>query len=182
MFLCAAALAAALPLSARSGPFDGKQFRGRIAYSADGNYSDEDDWASSPVALALMAEFGVKDRLVHFHYNNILPDTNPAWEKQHDTSVRGAIERFGYNPAIFYDCRRQFDAAVNSIAKVINESSADNPLYFVLAGPMEVPFLGIHPANTNKPLMGLWGGMRPERKKNAKISLRTTQTKQLIRR
>jgi hypothetical protein len=94
VFLCAAALAAALPLSARSGSFDGKQFRGRIAYSADGNYNDEDDWASSPVALALMAEFGVKDRLVHFHYNNILPDTNPAWEIDPRTCVRLEAEDF----------------------------------------------------------------------------------------
>ena len=37
-----------------SGPFDGKNFRGRIAYSADGNHNDPDDWASSPVVLALL--------------------------------------------------------------------------------------------------------------------------------
>jgi hypothetical protein len=39
---------------------DGK-FRGRIAYSADGNHNDPDDWAASPVALAIFAEAGLRD-------------------------------------------------------------------------------------------------------------------------
>lgn len=165
LLLSVAALAAAPFVFAGSGPFDGKRFQGRIAYSCDGNQNDEDDWAASPVALALMAEFGVKDRLVHFDYNNILDNTiswriptksvpkprgGPEWEKQHEISVRGAVERYGFNPAIFFDCRRDLDAAVSNIAKAINESSEDNPLYFILAGPMEVPFLGIQKADPAK--------------------------------
>jgi hypothetical protein len=50
---CAATIivhVAASGLCAHPGPFDGKQFKGRIAYSADGNFNDEDDWAASPVA------------------------------------------------------------------------------------------------------------------------------------
>ena len=139
------ALAAAHP-----GPFDGKTFKGRIAWSCDGNHNDEDDWAASPAALAIFAEFGVKDRLVHFDYNNILPKTNPEWEKEHEISISGAIERYGYNRALFHDCRRNLDAAVASIARAIDESSASNPLYFVLAGPMEVPYLGIQKSDPAK--------------------------------
>jgi hypothetical protein len=130
-------------VSADSGPFDGKNFKGRIAYSGDGNHNDEDDWAASPVALAIFAEFGVKDKLVHFDYNSILPETNPEWEKQHETSVLGAAERYGYRKSTFHNCRKNLDAAVDSIKNAINQSSADNPLYFIVAGPMEVPFLGI---------------------------------------
>ena len=125
-------------------------FKGRIAWSCDGNHNDEDDWAASPVALAIFAEFGVKGRLVHFDYNNILPQTNPAWEKEHETSILGAIERYGYNRALFHDCRKNLDAAVSSIVRAINESSADNPLYFVLAGPMQVPFMGIEKSDPAK--------------------------------
>ena len=62
-----------LPLAADPAPFDGKTFHGRIAYSADGNHNDEDDWAASPVALAIFEAFGVKHKLVHFDYNSILP-------------------------------------------------------------------------------------------------------------
>jgi hypothetical protein len=29
------------------------EFKGRIAWSTDGNFNDEDDWAASPVALAI---------------------------------------------------------------------------------------------------------------------------------
>src|SRR5262245_29703642 len=120
-----------------------KTFKGRIAWSADGNHNDPDDWAASPVALAIFAEAGVKDRLVHFDYNCILPATDPKWESIHATSVLGAAERYGYNKAVFHDCRKDLDGAVASIARAINDSTADNPLYFIVAGPMEVPLLGI---------------------------------------
>jgi hypothetical protein len=63
------------PAPAGETPFESGKFIGRIAYSADGNFNDPDDWAASPVALAILAECGVKDRLVHFDYNCILPQT-----------------------------------------------------------------------------------------------------------
>ena len=140
----------ALNLYAHSGPFDGMNFRGRIAYSADGNYNDEDDWGASPVALAIFAECGVKDKLAHFDYNCILPKTDPKWEKIHETSILGAVERYGYRKSVFYDCQKDREGAIENIKKVINESSADNPLYFILAGPMEVPYLGIQKSNPAK--------------------------------
>jgi hypothetical protein len=130
-------------LGAETGPYIGGKFQGRIAYSADGNHNDPDDWAASPVSLAIFAEAGLKDRLVHFDYNCILPKTNPEWEKTHADSVLGAAERYGYDKSKFHDCRKNLDGAVASIAKAIDDSSADNPLYFIVAGPMEVPYLGI---------------------------------------
>jgi hypothetical protein len=33
-------------LQSHPGPFDGKNFKGRIAFSSDGNYNDEDDWGA----------------------------------------------------------------------------------------------------------------------------------------
>jgi hypothetical protein len=126
-----------------AGPFDGSRFGGRIAYSADGNHNDPDDWAASPVVLALFAEFGVKDRLVHFDYNSILPLTNEEWEKRHAESVLGAAERYGYERKRFLDCRRNLEAAVAGITQAVNESTEANPLYFIVAGPMQVPVMGI---------------------------------------
>jgi hypothetical protein len=126
-----------------AGPFDGKTFKGRIAYSADGNHNDPDDWAASPVVLALFAEFGVKDKLVHFDYNSILTDTHAEWEKTHEKSVLGAAEHYGYDRKRFHDCRQNADAAIVSITKAVNESSEANPLYFIVAGPMQVPVMGL---------------------------------------
>src|SRR5262245_45911922 len=141
---------AAFSHPAASAPFEGKTFKGRIAWSADGNHNDPDDWAASPVALAIFAESGVKDQLVHFDYNCILTATDPKWEATHAASVLGAAEKYGYNKSVFYDCRKDLDGAVASIAKVINDSSADNPLYFIIAGPVEVPLLGIKKSDPAK--------------------------------
>ena len=125
-------------------------FQGRIAYSADGNHNDEDDWAASPVALAIFAEFCAKEKLVHFDYNSILTKTDPEWEKIHETSILGAAERYGYRRSIFPDDRTDLDGAVSSIAQAINASSAGDPLYFIVAGPMEVPYMGIQKSDPRK--------------------------------
>lgn len=121
---------------------DGK-FRGRIAWSADGNHNDPDDWIASPMALAIFAEAGVRDRLVHFDYNCIRTGTNPAWEKIHAESVLGAAQRWGYAPSVFIDVQKDGEAAIASIARAINASTIENPLYLIVAGPMEIPYLGI---------------------------------------
>ena len=131
-------------------PYVNGQFKGHIAYSADGNHNDPDDWIASPMALAILAESGVKDRLVHFDYNCILPLTNPDWEKIHAESVLGAAERYGFDKSLFQDCRKHLDRAVQSITKAINDSSAESPLYFIIAGPMEVPYLGIQKSDPAK--------------------------------
>jgi hypothetical protein len=135
---------------ADAGPYQGGKFKGRIGYSADGNHNDPDDWAASPVALAIFAESGLKSHVVHFDYNCILPQTDREWAEIHAESVLGAAERYSYDKAIFHDCRRDLDAAVASIARAIDASSADDPFYFIVAGPMEAPYLGIQKSNPAK--------------------------------
>jgi hypothetical protein len=125
-------------------------FVGRIAWSADGNHNDRDDWAASPVALAIFAACGARDRLVHFDYNSILPRTHADWERIHGESVLGAARRFGYDLGRFHDCRQDLEAALSSIARAIDASTADDPLYFLLAGPMEVPLRGIERAQPDR--------------------------------
>ena len=124
-------------------PFYGQRFRGRIAWSADGNYNDPDDWSASPVALAIFAACGLREKLVHFDYNCILSQSKPGMEKEHAASVLGAARRYGYREAVFHDCQKDLPGAIESIKRAINASSADDPLYFILAGPMEVPALAI---------------------------------------
>ncbi len=124
--------------------------KGRIAWSADGNHNDEDDWAASPIALAIFARFGVKDRLVHFDYNSILAENDPRFAREHEISVLGAAERFGYPRAVFHDSRRNLEASVESIRKAIDASTADDPLYFVVAGPMQLAYMGIQKSDPAK--------------------------------
>ena len=125
-------------------------FHGRLAYSCDGNHNDPDDWIASPMTVAVLAEAGLRDRLVHFDYNSILNETNPEWEKTHAESVLGAAERYGFDKSRFYDCRKELEMTVANIARAVDESSADNPLYFIIAGPVEVPYLGIQKSDPAK--------------------------------
>jgi hypothetical protein len=151
--VCAAGAFGPIPVSrscAGGSPYEHGRFRGRIAWSGDGNHNDPDDWAASPVALAIFAACGARDRLVHFDYNCILPQTDPEWEKTHAESVLGAAGRHGYARSVFHDCRKDLEGALASIAGAINDSSPENPLYFIIAGPMEVPFLGIQKADPDK--------------------------------
>lgn len=136
--------------SGASGPYENGTFQGRIAYSCDGNHNDPDDWASSPVALAIFAESGLKDRVVHFDYNCILPKTDPEWERIHEEGVLGAAGHYGYDRSIFYNCHQDLDGAVAGITRAINESSAENPLYLIVAGPMQVPVMGILKSDPEK--------------------------------
>ena len=137
-------------LHAFSGPFDGKNFKGRIAFSSDGNYNDEDDWGAFPVAAAILDAFGVTDKLVHVDYSNILAENDPRFYKEMAESVLGSAERYNIDRSILFDCQKDLEGTVESIKSAINASSADNPLYYVLAGPMEVPYLGIEKSDPAK--------------------------------
>ena len=137
-------------LPGHSGPFDGKNFKGKIAFSSDGNYNDEDDWGAFPVAIAILDAFGVKDKLVHVDYNNILAKNDPRFYREMTESVSGSADRYNISRSILFDCQKDLDGAVASIKNAINASSAENPLYYILAGPMEVPYLGIEQSDPAK--------------------------------
>ncbi len=129
-----------------AGPYGSDGFQGRIALSHDGNFNDEDDWGAFPVVIAILDAFGVKDKLVHIEYNNITQANDDRFEREMTTSVLGAAEHYGIPPAILHNCRTDLEGAIDSIAKAINASSRENPLYYVLAGPMDVPYRGIRAA------------------------------------
>lgn len=137
-------------LQSYPGPFDGKNFKGRIAFSSDGNYNDEDDWGAFPVAIAILDVFGVVDKLVHVDYCNILARNDPRFHSQMSESVLGSTERYNIPHSILFDCQKDLGGAIESIRNAINASSAENPLYYVLAGPMEVPFRGIEKSDPDK--------------------------------
>ena len=115
----------------------------RIAYSADGNQHDADDWHASVLALAMIAESGQKHRLVHFDYNNHLGNSDWKMAQTHRNNVLGAVRAYGYPAGRFFDDQANAKGAVSSIARAVNQSSAGNRLYLICAGPMEVCYRGI---------------------------------------
>jgi hypothetical protein len=70
------------PLSARPGPFDGEQFRGRIAFSSNGNYSDEDDWGAFPAAMAILDALRIGRQILRDNALNPFPSLRERlWRK-----------------------------------------------------------------------------------------------------
>jgi hypothetical protein len=128
-----------------SGPYDGSTFRGRILISADGNLNDEDDWGAFPVAIAILDAMGLKGRLVHAHFNNILWANDERFEAEMRTSALGAQQRYGLPAGIFYDVQdaARRSAAIQSIRDEINRSTSTDPLYMILTGPMDLAYQGI---------------------------------------
>jgi len=131
-------------------PFEGGQFKGRIALSHDGNYNDEDDWGAFPVVIAMLDAFGVKDKVVHVDFNNITNYNDPHFESEMTTSVLGAAQRYGIPESVLHNCGTDLDGAIRSITDAVNASSAENPLWYLLAGPMDVPYRGIAAADPSK--------------------------------
>ncbi|MGB9690461.1 MAG: hypothetical protein ACPLY8_16415, partial [Thermogutta sp.] len=132
------------------GPFDGRDFHGTIAYSCDGNFNDPDDWAASPVALAIVASAGLQDKLVHFHYNSILSANLSEWEQEHEKSFLGAAKLFRFDRTRFFNCQKQRQEAVEHLTQVINAASPESPLYLIVAGPVDVPLAALRAAQPEK--------------------------------
>ena len=131
-------------------PYRAGVFQGHIALSHDGNFNDEDDWGAFPVMIAILDASGVKDKLVHIEYNTIVQANDDRFEREMTASVLGAAEKYGIPSAILHNCRTDLNGAIESIRNVVNASSREDPLYYIVAGPMDVPYRGILAADPAK--------------------------------
>ncbi len=122
------------------------QGKGRIALSSDGNEHDDDDWAATPLSLALLASQGLQDKVVLYTYSDHIWGSNQAFAHRQDMtpyehmreSALGAKERFDFDNTEFLCAVDNAEMAYTAMAKAINESTADNPLIIIGAGPMQV--------------------------------------------
>ncbi|MBB6431691.1 hypothetical protein [Algisphaera agarilytica] len=134
----------------------------RIAVSMDGNgesartnnkhtVADPDDIGASAVALAIMAKQGVQDQLVHFDFNNWL-DVGPVPEDKDrmTPSVIPAIDKWGFNPEVFFDLTKQLDEGIANLTAAINASSEDSHLFIIAAGPVESIYRAVAAAEPSK--------------------------------
>lgn len=123
----------------------------RIAISADGNPdADADDVGATPMTLAVLAKAGLQDNLVHFDFNNFLnykkidSGSNRMW-----LSAMGGQARWGFDHSLFFDAANNSDGAVAHLTSVINQSTADDPLYLIVGGPMELIYRALEVADSN---------------------------------
>ena len=122
---------------------------GRIAMSADGNQHDEDDWASAPMALAILAHRNLQANLVHYDYNDHIWDSSEEHLENMTESVREGGERFGFDMSLFFDDTdpEQLDAGTRNLVAQINASTPDDQLSLVLAGPVETAWMALNAAD-----------------------------------
>jgi hypothetical protein len=133
--------------------------KGRIAISSDGNEHDHDDWAATPLSLALLAAAGLQDHLVLYTYSDHIwgsNQTHPTSESglnayQHmRESALGGQEWFGFDRTRFVCAVDNAEVAYAAMRDEINKSSAENPLIIIAAGPMQVIGEAINRAKIDK--------------------------------
>ncbi len=131
---------------------------GRIAISSDGNEHDDDDWAATPMSLAILASQGLQDHLVLYTFsdhvwgsNKNYPNVNGLSAYEHMlVSALGGGQRFGFASSTFICAVDDPDAAYRAMAEQINASSSADPLFIIAAGPMHVVGEGLRLAKKSK--------------------------------
>ncbi len=122
------------------------QGKGRIAISSDGNEHDHDDWAATPLSLAVIAAKGLQDKLAVYTYsdhiwgsNQLKPSSHgmSAYEHMRESALGGARE-FGFDAKRFVCAVDNAEVAYRAMMEQINLSSQQNPLIIIAAGPMQV--------------------------------------------
>lgn len=122
------------------------QDKGRIAISSDGNEHDHDDWAATPLSLALIAAKGLQDKLALYTYSDHIWGSNQempmvhgrtAYEHMRESALGGA-EQFGFDKSRFICAVDNAEVAYNALRDQINASTEQDPLIIIAAGPMQV--------------------------------------------
>ena len=135
------------------------QGKGRIAISSDGNEHDHDDWAATPLSLALLAAKGLQDNLALYTYSDHVWGSNQdhptsksglnSYQHMRESALKGG-EWFGFNHTKFICAVDNAEVAYTAMRDEINKSSEENPLIIIAAGPMQVVGEAISRADVSK--------------------------------
>lgn len=149
MGLCAANAFAAQPLW---------QGKGRIAVSCDGNDHDKDDWAATPMTLALIAAKGLQDKTAVYIYSdhvwgnfdgNVKINGLTYYEHMKKSALEGA-DMFGFDKSRFVCAVDNPELAFEKLKEAIDASSESDPLIIIGAGPMGVIGEALNRADKDK--------------------------------
>ena len=131
---------------------------GRVAIVADGNSPDPDDLGGTAVSLALLRAAGLADRLVHYSHSCDLvrgSRISERAERERHYLMQVACDvtarRWGgFDSLVFFDALWQKQETVNDLARAIEESSAENPLWIIEAGEPDIIGFALEATATNK--------------------------------
>jgi hypothetical protein len=119
---------------------------GRVAVVADGNSPDPDDLGGTAVSIALLRASGLEDRLVHYSHSCDLVRVkriSEEAERERHALMQSACDvtarRWGgFDELTFLDAKWQQDETVKDLAKAINNSTAQDPLWIIEAGEPDI--------------------------------------------
>ena len=131
---------------------------GRIAIVADGNSPDPDDLGGTAVSIALLRAAGLEDRLVHYSHScdlvRVERISERAEQERHalmQTACDVTARRWGgFDELTFFDAKWQQDETLKDLAKAIDASTADNPLWIIEAGEPDIIGLALDASNKSK--------------------------------
>ncbi len=120
--------------------------KGRLAVVADGNSPDPDDLGGTAVTLALLRATGLESKLVHYSHSCDIVRVKRISEKaeiERHALMQSACDvtarRWGgFDSLTFLDAKWQMDATIKDLAKAINASTANDPLWIVEAGEPDI--------------------------------------------
>jgi hypothetical protein len=126
---------------------------GRIAISCDGNEHDEDDWAATPLSLALLAAKGLQDKLTVYVFSDHVWGSNkekPGADAQMRESAFIGAKTFGFKKSKVIEAFNTPNFAIIELTLQVNKSSAKDPLTIIAAGPMDVIGDALNEADSTK--------------------------------
>ncbi|MFI3322202.1 MAG: family 43 glycosylhydrolase [Rikenellaceae bacterium] len=112
--------------------------KGRIAISSDGNKHDNDDMQASMMTLMILAEANLQSKTTLYTYADHIwgSEGNDLEIMKVSTEVCG--EKFGFTSTNFMAAVEDPEKAYNAMRDEILKSTADDPLFILAAGPMQV--------------------------------------------
>jgi hypothetical protein len=133
------------------------QGKGRIVVSSDGNEHDHDDWAATPLSLAILAAKGLQNKLALYIYSDHIWGSNhehpgvdgiKPYAQMKESAVRGG-KIFRFDHTRFICAVDNPEIAYEALKEEIDKSTSDNPLFIIVAGPVQVIGESIARANHN---------------------------------
>lgn len=122
------------------------QGQGRIVISSDGNEHDHDDWAATPLSLAIIAAKGLQNKLTVYIYSDHIWGSNyehpgvagiTPYNQMKESAINGG-KMFRFEQTRFICAVDNPEIAYEALKQEIDKSDAENPLFIIVAGPVQV--------------------------------------------
>jgi hypothetical protein len=122
------------------------QGKGRIVISADGNEHDHDDWAGTPLTLAILSAKGLQNNVPLYIYSDHVWGSNhehpgikgvTPYQQMKESAVSGG-RMFKFNKTRFLCAVDIPEMAYEALKDEINRSTFENPLFIIVSGPTQV--------------------------------------------